>query len=67
MLHELKKRMKSSDVRIMILTDSFHMSFYGYINPCVFFTKDLQQYLIYKDHQMYGILDSTITLSQMLK
>jgi hypothetical protein len=25
------------------------MSFYGYINPRVFFTKDLQQYLVFKD------------------
>jgi hypothetical protein len=82
MLPKLKKRMKSSGVGIIILNEnSFHMSFYGYINPRVFFMKDLQQYLVYKDfHQLYltlaealeqlktmGILDLTITLSQMLE
>ena len=59
------------------------MSHYGRINPHVFFTKELQQYLVYKDdfHQLHlslakalnqlktmGILeDSTITFSQMLE
>ena len=76
MLPKLKKRMKSSGIGIIILNkNSFHMSFYGYINRHVFFTKG------YKDfHQLYlslaealdqlktiGILYSTITLSQMLK
>ena len=65
MLPKLKKRMKSWGVGIMILNvNSFHMSFYGDINPRVYFTKDLQQHLICKD---LGILDSTITLSQMPK
>jgi hypothetical protein len=83
MLPELKKRMKSSCVGIIILNkNSLHMSHYGRINPCVFFTKELQQYLVYKDfHQLHlslakalnqlktmGILeDSTITFSQMLE
>jgi hypothetical protein len=58
------------------------MSHYGRINPRVFFTKELQQYLVCKDfHQLHlslaealkqlktmGILeDSTITFSQMLE
>ena len=74
--------MKSSGIGIIILNENlFHMSLYGYINPRVFFMKNLQQYLVYKDfHQLYlllvealdqfktmGILDSTIPLSQMLK
>ena len=82
MLPKLKKRMKSSGVRIIILNKTpFHMSLYGYINPRVFSTKDPQQYLVYKDfHQLYlllaealdqlktmGILDLMITLSQMLE
>jgi hypothetical protein len=82
MLPKLKKRSKSSGVRIIILNEnSLHMSFYGYINSRVFFTQDLHQYLIYKDfHQLYlplaealeqlktiGILDWTITVSQMLE
>jgi hypothetical protein len=81
-LPKLKESMKASGIGIIILNknSSFHMSHYGRINSRVFFTKDLQQYLVYKDfHQMYltlaealeqlktmGILDSTITLSQML-
>jgi chemotaxis protein histidine kinase CheA len=81
MLPKLKESMKASGVGIIILNEnSFHMSHYGRINSRVFFTKDLQQYLVYKDiHQLYltlaealkqlktmGILeDSTITLSQM--
>jgi hypothetical protein len=81
-LPKLKESMKASGIGIIILNknSSFHMSHYGCINSRVFFTKDLQQYLVYKDfHQMYltlaealeqlktmGILDSTITLSQML-
>ena len=81
MLPKLKESMKASGVGIIILNEnSFHMSHYGRINSRVFFTKDLQQYLVYKDfHPMYllaealeqlktmGILDSTITLSQMLE
>ena len=82
MLPKLKESMKASGVGIIILNEnSFHMSHYGRINSRVFFTKDLQQYLVYKDfHQLYltlakaseqlmtmGILDSTITLSQMLE
>jgi hypothetical protein len=82
MLPKLKESMKASGVGIIILNEnSFHMSHYGHINSRVFFTKDLQQYLVYKDfHIMYltlaealeqlktmGILDSTITLSQMLE
>jgi len=83
MLPELKKRMKSSCIRIILLNEnSLHMSHYGCINPHVFFTKELQQYLVYKDfHQLHlllakalkqlktmGILeDSTITFSQMLE
>jgi hypothetical protein len=74
--------MKAAGVGIIILNEnSFHMSHYGHINSRVFFTKDLQQYLVYKDfHKMYltlaealeqlktmGILDSTITLSHMLE
>jgi hypothetical protein len=82
MLTKLKKSMKASGVGIIILNEnSFHMSHYGRINSRVFFTKDLQQYLVYKDfHQLHlslakalkqlktiGILeDSTITFSQML-
>ena len=43
MLPKLKKRMKSSGIGIIILNEnSFHMSFYGYINHRVFFTKGLQ-------------------------
>jgi hypothetical protein len=83
MLPKLKKSMKASGIGIIILNEnSLHMSHYGRINSRVFFTKDLQQYLVYKDfHQLYltlakaseqlmmtmGILDSTITLSQMLE
>ena len=81
MLPELKKRMKSSGVGIIILENSFHMSHYRRINSRVFFTKDLQQYLVYKDfYQLYlllaealdqlktlGILDSMNTFSQMLE
>ena len=82
MLPKLKESMKAAGVGIIILNkNSFHMSHYGCINSCVFFMKDLQQYLVYKDfHQMYlmlvealeqlktmDILDSTITLSQMLE
>ena len=79
MLPKLKESMKASGVGIIILNEnSFHMSHYGRINSLVFFTKDLQQYLVYKDfHQLYmtlveaseqmktmGILeDSTITFS----
>lgn len=75
--------MKSLCVGIIILNKkSLHMSHYGCINPHVFFTKELQQYLVYKDfHQLHlllakalkqlktmGILeDSTITFSQMLE
>ena len=57
------------------------MSHYGCINSRVFFTKYLQQYVVYKDfHQLYlsfaealvrlktmGILDLMITLPQMLE
>ena len=47
--------MKSLGVGIIILNKtSFHMSFYGCINPRVFFTKDLQQYLVYKNFQNDG-------------
>ena len=83
MLPELKKRMKSSCIRIIILNEnSLHMSHYGRINPRVFFTKEIQQHLLYKDfHQLHlslaktlkqlktmGILEnSTITFSQMLE
>ena len=80
-LPELKKRMKSSGVGIIILENSFHMSHYRRINSRVFFTKDLQRYLVYKDfYQLYlllaealdqlktlGILDSMNTFSQMLE
>jgi hypothetical protein len=54
MLPKLKESMKAYGVGIIILNEnSLHMSFYGYINPLVFFTKDLQQYLVYKDfHQL---------------
>jgi hypothetical protein len=76
MLPKLKKSMKASGIGIIILNEnSFHMSHYWRINSRVFFTKDLQQYLVYNDfHQLYltlaealeqlmtmGILDSTIT------
>jgi len=83
MLPKLKESMKASGVGIIILNEnSLHMSHYGRINPRVFFTKELQQYLVYKDfHQLHlslgkalkqlktmGILeDSTITFSQMLE
>jgi hypothetical protein len=83
MLPKLKESMKASGVGIIILNEnSFHMSHYGRINSRVFFTKDLQQYLVYKDfHQLYftleeateqlmtmGILKNlTITFSQMLE
>jgi hypothetical protein len=83
MLPKLKERMKSLGVGIIILNEnSLHMSHYGRINPRVFFTKELQRYLVYKDfHQLHlslakalkqlktmGILeDSTITFSQMLE
>jgi hypothetical protein len=50
MLPKLKESMKSSCVGIIILNEnSLYMSFYGYINPRVLFTKDLQQYLVFKD------------------
>jgi hypothetical protein len=83
MLPKLKESMKASGIRIIILNEnSLHMSHYGRINPRVFFTKEFQQYLVYKDfHQLHlslakalkqlktmGILeDSTITFSQMLE
>ena len=82
MLPKLKESMKAAGVGIIILNEnSFHRSHYGHINSHVFFTKDLQQYLVYKDfHKMYltlaealeqlktmGILDSMITLSHMLE
>jgi hypothetical protein len=83
MLPKIKESMKASGIGIIILNEnSFHMSHYGRINPRVFFTKELQQYLVYKDfHQLHlslaealkhlktmGILeDSTITFSQMLE
>jgi hypothetical protein len=83
MLPKLKESMKASGVGIIILNEnSLHMSHYGRINPRVFFTKELQQYLVYKDfHQLHlsfakalkqlktmRILeDSTITFSQMLE
>jgi hypothetical protein len=82
MLPKLKKRMNSSGVGIIILNEnSLHMSHYGRINPRVFFTKDLQQYRVYNDFlnmhvslvevsnqlKTMGILDSTITFSQMLE
>ena len=83
MLPKLKKRMKSSGVIIIILNEnSLHMSHYGRINSHVVFTKDLHQYLVYKDfHQIFvvggvetleklktmDILDSTTTFSQMLE
>ena len=82
MLPKLKESMKASGIGIIILNENLlHMSHYRRINPRVFFTKDLQQYLVYKDfHQLHlslakalkqlktmGILeDSTITFSQML-
>ena len=82
LLPKLKESMKASGVGIIILNEnSFHVSHYGRINSRVFFTKDLQQYLVYKDfHQLHlslvealeqlktmGVLeDSTITFSQML-
>jgi hypothetical protein len=58
MLPILKKRLKSSGIRIIILNkNSFHMSHYGHINTQNFFTKDLQQYLVYMDfHQLYLLL-----------
>ena len=50
MLPKLKESMKASGIRIIILNEnSLYMSFYGYINPRVLFTKDLQQYLVFKD------------------
>ena len=83
MLPKLKESMKASGVRIIILNEnSLHMSHYGRINSRVFFTKEIQQHLLYKDfHQLHlslakalkqlktmGILeDSTITFSQMLE
>ena len=82
MLPKPKKRLKSLGVGIIILNkNSFRKSHYGCINCRVYFRKDLQQYLIYKDfHQLYlllvealellktmGILDLMITLSQMLE
>jgi hypothetical protein len=55
MLPKLKERMKSLGVGIIILNEnSLHMSHYGRINPRVFFTKELQRYLVYKDfHQLH--------------
>ncbi len=82
MLPKLKKRMKSLGIGIIILNEnSLHMSHYGYINRHVFFTQDLQQYRIYEDFlkmhvslvealkqlKKMGILDSTITFSQVLE
>jgi hypothetical protein len=83
MLPKLKESMKASGIGIIILNENLlHMSHNGRINPRVFFTKELQQYLVYKDfHQLHlslakalkqlktmGILeDSTITFSQMLE
>ena len=57
MLPKLKKRMKSSGVIIIILSEnSLHMSHYGRINSHVVFTKDLHQYLVYKDfHQIFVV------------
>ena len=43
MLPKLKESMKASGIGIIILNETpFHMSLYGYINPRVFFTKNLQ-------------------------
>jgi hypothetical protein len=83
MLPKLKESMKASGVGIIILNENLlHMSHNGCINPRVFFTKELQQYLVYKDfHQLHlllvkalkqlktmGILeDLTISFSQMLE
>jgi hypothetical protein len=83
MLPKLKESMKASGIGIIILNRNLlHMSHYGCINPCVFFTKELQQYLVYKDfHQLHLSLakalkqlktmvileDSIITFSQMLE
>ena len=61
MLPKLKKRMKSSGVIIIILNEnSLRMSHYGRINPRVFSTKELQQYVVYKDfHQLHLSLAKT--------
>jgi hypothetical protein len=55
MLPKLKESMKASGIGIIILNEnSLHMTHYGCINPRVFFTKELQQYLVYKDfHQLH--------------
>jgi hypothetical protein len=83
MLPKLKESMKASGIGIIILNEnSLHMSHYGRINQRVFFTKELQQYLVYKDlHQLHLSLakalnqlktmgiqeDLTIAFSQMLE
>jgi hypothetical protein len=61
MLPKLKESMKASGVGIIILNkNSLRMSHYGRINPRVFSTKELQQYVVYKDfHQLHLSLAKT--------
>ncbi len=61
MLPKLKESMKASGVGIIILNEnSLRMSHYGHINPRVFSTKELQQYVVYKDfHQLHLSLAKT--------
>jgi hypothetical protein len=50
LVKKLMKSMKSAGVEIIFVNpDSFHFSFYGYISTTTFFTKDLQQSLIFQD------------------
>jgi hypothetical protein len=59
MLPKLKESMKASGVGIIILNENLlRMSHYGRINPR--FTKELQQYVVYKDfHQLHFSLAKT--------
>ena len=61
LVRKLMKSMKLAGVEIIFVNpDSFHFSFYGVISERTFFTKELQQSLIYQDlRQLFD--DSTIS------
>ena len=64
LVRKLEKSMKLARVEIIFVNpDSFHFSFYGYISTTTFFTKELQQSLIYKDiRQLFDDFNNVIDI-----
>ena len=64
LVRKLMKSMKLAGVEIIFVNpDSFHFSFYGVISERTFFTKELQQSLIYQDlRQLFDDFNNVIDI-----